>query len=195
MSAKAHSLFDSSIVVPALADSFKKLNPAVMIKNPVMFVTMVGALVTTAEIFVSSEPKSFTIQITVWLWFTVLFANFAERWPRAVARRRRMHCVPPARRRRRSCSAPTARSELVDAASLRKGDVIVIKAGEMIAGDGEIIEGAATVDESAITGESAPVIREAGGDRSAVTGGTRVLSMNHQGPHLGESRRRASSIA
>ena len=176
MSAKAHSLFDSSIVVPALADSFKKLNPAVMIKNPVMFVTMVGALVTTAEIFASSEPKAFTIQITVWLWFTVLFANFAE----AMAEGRGKAQANALRSSRTTTKAKLLRSngtsELVDAASLRRGDVIVIQAGEMIAGDGEIIEGAATVDESAITGESAPVIREAGGDRSSVTGGTRVLS-------------------
>src|ERR1700679_3470321 len=150
MSTKAHSLFESSIVVPALWDSVKKLNPAVMIRNPVMFVTMVGAAVTTAEIFISTEPKAFTVQISVWLWFTVLFANFAE----AMAEGRGK----------------------AQANALRKGDIIVVAAGELIASDGDIIEGAATVDESAITGESAPVIREAGGDRSSVTGGTRVLS-------------------
>jgi K+-transporting ATPase ATPase B chain len=176
MSAKAHSLFDSSIVVPALADSIRKLNPAVMIKNPVMFVTMVGAAVTTAEIFASSESKSFTIQISVWLWFTVLFANFAE----AMAEGRGKAQANALRSSRTTTKAKLLRSngatEEVDAASLRRGDVILISAGDMVAGDGEIIEGAATVDESAITGESAPVIREAGGDRSSVTGGTRVLS-------------------
>src|SRR6202453_1153869 len=176
MSTKAHSLFDPVIVVPALGDSFKKLNPMVMIKNPVMFVTMVGAAVTTVEIFVSPEPKAFTIQITIWLWFTVLFANFAE----AMAEGRGKAQANALRSSRTTTKAKLLRSngtsELVDAASLRRGDVIVIKAGEMIAGDGEIIEGAATVDESAITGESAPVIREAGGDRSSVTGGTKVLS-------------------
>ncbi len=147
-----------------------------MIKNPVMFVTMVGAAVTTAEIFVSSEPKSFTIQISVWLWFTVLFANFAE----AMAEGRGKAQANALRQSRTKTLAkllsPTGTKQEVEAASLRKGDVIVVAAGEIIASDGDVIVGAATVDESAITGESAPVIREAGGDRSSVTGGTRVLS-------------------
>jgi K+-transporting ATPase ATPase B chain len=176
MSAKARSLFDSSIVIPALGDSVLKLNPVVMIKNPVMFVTMIGAAVTTAEIFASSEPKAFTIQISVWLWFTVLFANFAE----AMAEGRGKAQANALRHSRTNTVAtklgPDGTRYQVDANSLRKGDVIVVAAGDMIASDGDIIEGAATVDESAITGESAPVIREAGGDRSSVTGGTRVLS-------------------
>ena len=176
MSTKVRSLFDPTIVGPALGDSVKKLNPLVMIKNPVMFVTMVGAAVTTAEIFVSTEPKSFTIQISIWLWFTVLFANFAE----AMAEGRGKAQANALRSSRRNALAtrldPDGSRYQVDANSLRKGDIIVVSAGETIAGDGEIIEGAATVDESAITGESAPVIREAGGDRSSVTGGTRVLS-------------------
>jgi K+-transporting ATPase ATPase B chain len=176
MSTKAHSLFDPVIVMPALGDSIKKLNPAVMIKNPVMFVTMVGAAVTTAEIFASSEPRAFTIQISVWLWFTVLFANFAEAMAEG-----RGKAQANALRQSRSKTMARKRSEngslvVVEAEVLRKGDVIVVAAGETIASDGEIIEGAATIDESAITGESAPVIREAGGDRSSVTGGTRVLS-------------------
>jgi len=175
MSTKAHSLFDPAIVMPALVDSVKKLNPAVMIKNPVMFVTMVGAAVTTAEIFISSEPKSFTVQISVWLWFTVLFANFAE----AMAEGRGKAQASALRQSRTKTTAKLLRDhgwEEVEASILRKGDVITVAAGEVIASDGEVIEGAATVDESAITGESAPVIREAGGDRSSVTGGTRVLS-------------------
>jgi K+-transporting ATPase ATPase B chain len=176
MSTKAHSLFDPVIVVPALGDSVKKLNPMVMIKNPVMFVTMVGAAVTTAEIFVSKEPLAFTIQISIWLWFTVLFANFAE----AMAEGRGKAQANALRQSRSNTLAKKVSEDgslfVVDAASLRKGDVIVVAANEMIASDGEIIEGAATIDESAITGESAPVIREAGGDRSSVTGGTRVLS-------------------
>ena len=176
MSAKAHSLFESSIVVPALWDSVRKLNPAVMFRNPVMFVTMVGAAVTTAEIFASSEPKAFTIQISIWLWFTVLFANFAE----AMAEGRGKAQANALRSSRSTTMAKLLRSngstEEVEATALRRGDIIVVAAGQMIASDGEIIEGAATVDESAITGESAPVIREAGGDRSSVTGGTRVLS-------------------
>jgi K+-transporting ATPase ATPase B chain len=176
MSTKAHSLFESAIVLPALGESVKKLNPAVMIKNPVMFVTMVGAAVTTAEIFASTEPKAFTIQISVWLWFTVLFANFAE----AMAEGRGKAQANALRLSRSTTLATRLGAEggryQVDANALRKGDVILVAAGELIASDGEIIEGAATVDESAITGESAPVIREAGGDRSSVTGGTRVLS-------------------
>ena len=176
MSTKAHSLFDSSIIIPALGDSFKKLNPAVMIRNPVMFVTMVGAAVTTAEIFVSKEPASFTIQISVWLWFTVLFANFAE----AMAEGRGKAQASALRQSRTKTVAQLLGKNgsvtEVEASSLRKGDIIQVEAGEVIASDGEVIEGAATVDESAITGESAPVIREAGGDRSSVTGGTRVLS-------------------
>jgi K+-transporting ATPase ATPase B chain len=176
MSTKAHSLFDRSIIVPALGDAVKKLNPVVMIKNPVMFVTLVGAAVTTAEIFVSSEPRSFTIQISIWLWFTVLFANFAE----AMAEGRGKAQANALRQSRSKTTATRlgggGARQTVDADSLRKGDIILVAAGESIASDGEIIEGAATVDESAITGESAPVIREAGGDRSSVTGGTRVLS-------------------
>ena len=176
MSTKAHSLFDPAIVVPALSDSVGKLDPRVMVKNPVMFVTMVGAAVTTVEIFVSPEPKAFTVQISVWLWFTVLFANFAE----AMAEGRGKAQANALRQSRTKTVAKLLRAngawEEVEASILRKGDIIVVAAGEIIASDGEVIEGAATVDESAITGESAPVIREAGGDRSSVTGGTRVLS-------------------
>jgi K+-transporting ATPase ATPase B chain len=175
MSTQARSLFDPAIVVPALADSVKKLNPVVMIKNPVMFVTMVGAIVTTAEIFISQEPHAFTVQISIWLWFTVLFANFAE----AMAEGRGKAQANALRQSRTKAVARLKRNDgsyVVDAGSLRKGDVILVSAGEVIASDGEVILGAATVDESAITGESAPVIREVGGDRSSVTGGTRVLS-------------------
>src|SRR5476649_2505394 len=176
MSTKARSLFDPVIVIPALGDSFKKLNPMAMIKNPVMFVTMVGAAVTTAEIYASSDPKAFTVQISIWLWFTVLFANFAE----AMAEGRGKAQANALRQSRTKTVAKLLRDsgswEEVEASILRKGDIIMVAAGEVIASDGEVIEGAATVDESAITGESAPVIREAGGDRSSVTGGTRVLS-------------------
>ena len=142
-----------------------------------MFVTMVGAAVTTAEVFASSEPKAFTIQISVWLWFTVLFANFAE----AMAEGRGKAQANALRLSRRVRLWPHALAQTVlGIRSMRtrcaKGDIIVVAAGDLIASDGDIIEGAATVDESAITGESAPVIREAGGDRSSVTGGTKVLS-------------------
>ena len=176
MATQTYSIFDPKIVVPAIGESFRKLNPLTMIKNPVMFVTEVGALVTTAEIFASAEPKPFTIQITIWLWFTVLFANFAE----AMAEGRGKAQASTLRASRTELMAKRllggGRSEAVAADKLRKGDVVLVVAGEFIPADGEIIQGAATVDESAITGESAPVIREAGGDRSSVTGGTRVLS-------------------
>src|ERR1700728_3518737 len=156
MSTKARSLFDSSIVIPALWDSVRKLNPVVMIKNPVMFVTMVGAAVTTAEIFISTEPKAFTVQISVWLWFTVLFANFAE----AMAEGRGKAQANALRLSRSKTIATRLGSDgsryQVDANALRRGDIIEVTAGELIASDGDIIEGAATVDESAITGESAP---------------------------------------
>ena len=177
MAAKTHSIFDPAIVVPAIAESFKKLNPLHMVKNPVMFVTEVGAAVTTVLMFTGTQgaPLGFLLQITLWLWFTVLFANFAE----AMAEGRGKAQADSLRKARTQTFANRVKgdsTEKVSAEALRKGDLVIVKAGEFIPGDGEIIEGAATVDESAITGESAPVVREAGGDRSAVTGGTRVLS-------------------
>ncbi len=176
MTHKPVSIFDAKILVPALGDTFRKLDPRLMVKNPVMFVTMVGAAISTVEIFRSPGQTGFVLQIAIWLWFTVLFANLAE----AVAEGRGKAQAKSLRATRTRTSANKisggGKVEGVDADSLRKGDVIVVRAGEIIPADGEIISGAATVDESAITGESAPVIREAGGDRSAVTGGTRVLS-------------------
>ena len=176
MSAKSASIFDARILLPALGDTFRKLDPRLMVKNPVMFVTLVGAAISTVEIFRSPGQTGFVLQIAIWLWFTVLFANFAE----AVAEGRGKAQAKSLRATRTRTSANkisgTGKIETVDADSLRKGDVILVRATEIIPADGEIISGAATVDESAITGESAPVIREAGGDRSAVTGGTRVLS-------------------
>ena len=149
-----------------------------MVGNPVMFVTEVGAIITTVLLFTGGQGASFgfLLQITLWLWFTVLFANFAE----AMAEGRGKAQAETLRKARTETKANRLRTdgkmEEVPSSKLRKGDVVVVKAGEFIPGDGEIIEGAATVDESAITGESAPVVRESGGDRSAVTGGTRVLS-------------------
>ena len=177
MSTKARSLFDREIIVPAIFDSFRKLNPVHMWKNPVMFVTEVGAAVTTLDLaFTRHSEVAFVLQISIWLWFTVLFANFAE----AMAEGRGKAQAETLRRSRTKTRAkrrnPDGSFTWREAESLRKGDVFVVAVGEMIAADGEIIEGAATIDESAITGESAPVIREAGGDRSAVTGGTKVLS-------------------
>src|SRR5271156_2422035 len=179
MAAKQHSIFDPAIILPSIVESFKKLNPLHMVKNPVMFVTEVGAAITTVLIFTGTEGESikFLVQITLWLWFTVVFANFAE----AMAEGRGKAQADTLRKTRTQTYANRlikggSGTEKVAADKLRKDDVVVVTAGELIPGDGDIIEGAATVDESAITGESAPVVREAGGDRSSVTGGTRVLS-------------------
>ena len=178
MAAKTHSIFDPAIIVPSIGESFKKLNPRHMVGNPVMFVTEVGAAITTVLLFTGEQGASFgfLLQITLWLWFTVLFANFAE----AMAEGRGKAQADTLRKARTETKAnrlrPDGKIEEVPSNALKKGDTVVVKAGEFIPGDGEIIEGAATVDESAITGESAPVVRESGGDRSAVTGGTRVLS-------------------
>jgi len=178
--AKAKPLADKKIVTRAIADSFKKLHPRTMIKNPVMFVVEVGAVLTTIELVADTARHSgqigFGLQITLWLWFTVLFANFAE----AMAEGRGKAQADTLRKARAETQAHRLRSdgsiEALASSQLRSGDVVVVTAGEFIPGDGEVIEGVASVDESAITGESAPVIRESGGDRSAVTGGTRVLS-------------------
>jgi len=172
--AEARSLFDGEILRQALFDSFKKLNPALEIRNPVMFVVLVGTVITLIEAI--AHPSTFTWSITIWLFLTVLFANFAEgmaegRGKAQADTLRRMRSETEARRLR-----PDGTEELVPAASLGKGDMVVCEAGDLIPSDGEITEGIASVDESAITGESAPVIRESGGDRSAVTGGTKVLS-------------------
>jgi len=177
MAAKSHSIFDPAIIVPAIGESFKKLNPITLAKNPVMFVTEVGAAITTVLLVTGHGANfGFQFQIALWLWFTVLFANFAE----AMAEGRGKAQAKALRATRTQTFANRLAGkgivEKVPADQLRKGDVVVVSAGELIPGDGEVIEGAATVDESAITGESAPVIRESGGDRSAVTGGTKVLS-------------------
>ncbi len=177
---KPKSLVDKTILVRAIGDSFRKLNPRTMIKNPVMFVVEVGAVLTTIELVIDTARHSgligFGLQITLWLWFTVLFANFAE----AMAEGRGKAQADTLRKARAETQANKLRAdgttEAVASSKLRTGDVVVVVAGEFIPGDGEVIEGVASVDESAITGESAPVIRECGGDRSAVTGGTRVLS-------------------
>jgi K+-transporting ATPase ATPase B chain len=178
MPAKTRSPFDAKIVLPSVLESLKKLNPLTLVRNPVIFVTEVGALLTTLSLVLPDrgEPVRFVAQVSVWLWFTVLFANFAE----AMAEGRGKAQAKELRRTRTRTVAsllrPDGTVERLPAEKLRRGDVFLVAAGEIIPADGEIIRGAATVDESAITGESAPVIREAGGDRSAVTGGTRVLS-------------------
>jgi K+-transporting ATPase ATPase B chain len=172
--AQSRSLFDRAILRQALIDSFKKLDPRVQIRNPVMFVVLIGTIVTFAESVKS--PGLFDWSITVWLFLTVIFANFAE----AMAEGRGKAQADTLREMRSDTEARRLRGdgieERVPAAELAKGDLVVCEAGDAIPSDGEIIEGVASVDESAITGESAPVIRESGGDRSAVTGGTTVLS-------------------
>ncbi|MDX6404902.1 MAG: potassium-transporting ATPase ATP-binding subunit [Blastocatellia bacterium] len=179
---KKTAIWNAAIVKRAILDSIIKLNPRSMMKNPVMFVVEVGSVLTTLQLIrglVAPIPgvtnTKFEVQITLWLWFTVLFANFAE----AMAEGRGKAQADNLRKSRTETTAKrllNGKFEVVSATALRREDVVLVVAGEFIPGDGEIIEGVASVDESAITGESAPVIREAGGDRSAVTGGTRVLS-------------------
>jgi len=174
------SLIDTAILSRAVVDSFRKLAPRTMIKNPVMFVVEVGAVLTAIQLVWNAAHHAgqfgFGLQITLWLWFTVLFANFAE----AMAEGRGKAQADTLRKARAETLANRLRgdgsTEVVPSSNLRSGDLVVVTAGEFIPGDGEVIEGVASVDESAITGESAPVIRESGGDRSAVTGGTKVLS-------------------
>ncbi len=175
MTQKSPSLFDRNIAGPAMVNAFRKLDPRLTIKNPVMFVTQVGAVLTTAGIFTASGERGFVAQLAIWLWFTVLFANFAE----AVAEGRGKAQAESLRKARKDTMARrlrNGREEKVAAPDLQIGDLVVCEAGDMIPADGDVVEGIASVDESAVTGESAPVIRESGGDRSAVTGGTRVLS-------------------
>jgi len=172
------SLLNRDIAVHALKDSFVKLNPAVLVKNPVIFIVGIGALMTTVVVFAdifTGHFSSFNFQITLWLWFTVLFANFAE----AVAEGRGKAQADSLRKSRTQTKARKLihnKEEIVSANELRRGDIVICDAGDVIPADGDVIEGIASVDESAITGESAPVIRESGGDRSAVTGGTKVIS-------------------
>ncbi|HEV8137603.1 MAG TPA: potassium-transporting ATPase subunit KdpB, partial [Pyrinomonadaceae bacterium] len=180
---KKQAIWNARIVRRAAIDALVKLNPRTMMKNPVMFVVEVGSVLTSLQLIrgiINPIPgitsTGFELQITLWLWFTVLFANFAE----AMAEGRGKAQADNLRKSKTETIAHRVVSgditEDVPAPKLRKDDVVLVSAGEFIPGDGEIIQGVASVDESAITGESAPVIREAGGDRSAVTGGTRVLS-------------------
>jgi potassium-transporting ATPase ATP-binding subunit len=179
---KGKAIWDLKIVQRAVWDSVLKLNPQNMMGNPVMFVVEVGSVLTTVllvrDVMRHQGEFGFNLQITLWLWFTVLFANFAE----AMAEGRGKAQADALRKARSETVAnrvlPDGKIEKIASSKLRSGDMVSVSAGEFIPGDGEIVEGVASVDESAITGESAPVIREAGGDRSAVTGGTRVLSDN-----------------
>ena len=181
---KERSLFDTTIVRQAIVDSFRKLTPRRQVRNPVMFIVYVGSILTTllwvqALVGKGEAPGWFIFWVSVWLWFTVLFANFAE----AMAEGRGKAQAASLRKARRDLQAKRlsrperiARYEIVSASSLRKGEHVLVEAGDFIPADGTVVEGVASVNESAITGESAPVIRESGGDRSSVTGGTQVLS-------------------
>jgi K+-transporting ATPase ATPase B chain len=179
---RAKSLFDKTILVPAAISSLRKLDPRVQVRNPVMFVVEVGAVITTIgwlnQVFGGQslggghEPAWFTFTVAIWLWLTGIFANLAE----ALAEGRGRAQAASLRALRTETTAHLRDGSVKPASELARGDVVVVEAGDLIPGDGTVIEGIASVDESAITGESAPVIREAGGDRSAVTGGTRVLS-------------------
>ena len=181
------SIFDRSLIVPAIGASFRKLDPRTLVKNPVMFCVEIVSVLTTIFFLrdlivgngaVVGTNELFSGQITAWLWFTVLCANFAE----AVAEGRGKAQADALRRTRTETKAKRLQAansrnfELVDATALKPGDLVLVEVNDLIPSDGEVIEGVASVDESAITGESAPVIRESGGDRSAVTGGTRVTS-------------------
>ena len=176
MATKSRAVWEWRIVRRAIVDALVKLNPQKMMGNPVMFVVEIGSVITTVLLFKGGTDFKFNLQITLWLWFTVLFANFAE----AMAEGRGKAQADTLRKARSETVANRIldkdHTEKVPSSKLRLGDMVLVSAGELIPSDGEIVEGVASVDESAITGESAPVIREAGGDRSAVTGGTRVLS-------------------
>jgi K+-transporting ATPase ATPase B chain len=181
MSRPASSLFSAALVGPALLGAFAKLDPRIMIRNPVMFVVEVVAALTTVlfvrDLAVGADGLAFSGQIILWLWFTLVFANFAE----ALAEGRGKAQADSLRRTRTEMQAkrltgPGRDVEIVPGTALKVGDVVLVEAGDLIPSDGEVIAGVASVNEAAITGESAPVIRESGGDRSAVTGGTQVLS-------------------
>jgi len=184
MTRKTLTLFDAALVKPAIADAFKKLDPRVQWRNPVMFVVYVGSIITSVLLAQAlggqgEAPAGFILAVALWLWFTVLFANFAE----ALAEGRSKAQAASLRSLKKETWAKKLEEPRqgapwhpIESQDLRKGDTVIVMAGDVIPADGEVIEGVASVDESAITGESAPVIRESGGDFSAVTGGTRVLS-------------------
>src|SRR3954470_6513261 len=176
---RSRPLFDPEIVKRALRDSVLKLNPKTLLKNPVIFVVEVGAALVSIflirDFVEGAATRGFEFQIALWLWFTVLFANFAE----AMAEARGKAQADALRKTKTDAVAKRIVNgglEHVPAGNLRSGDLVICEAGDLVPGDGDVVEGIATIDESVITGESAPVIRESGGDRSAVTGGTRVLS-------------------
>ena len=174
---KQLSIFSAELIGPAIGESFKKLDPRQLIRNPVMFTTGVVAMLLTVLMVLGAwkAPMSFQLQLVFWLWLTVLFGNFAE----ALAEGRGKAQAASLRDTKSQLSAKRFkgnRTEVVAAAQLRAGEIVLVETGDLIPADGEVIEGVASVNEAAITGESAPVIREAGGDRSAVTAGTRVIS-------------------
>lgn len=171
------SLFTADLIVPAIGDSFRKLAPQHLIRNPVMFTTAVVAVLLTLLLVIGQDglATGFKLQLVIWLWLTVLFGTFAE----ALAEGRGKAQAASLRATKADLTANRIKgsgTESVPASALRAGDIVLVETGELIPADGEVVEGVASVNEAAITGESAPVIREAGGDRSAVTAGTRVIS-------------------
>jgi potassium-transporting ATPase ATP-binding subunit len=182
MNQSSTSLFDPTIASRAALDAFKKLDPRVQMKNPVMFIVGVGAVLssmTVARDITSGAFSGFNLQITIWLWFTILFANFAE----AIAEGRGKAQADSMRKTRTQTLARRLKNfpansteDRIGANELQRGEFVVCETNDVIPSDGEVVEGIASVNEAAITGESAPVIRESGGDRSAVTGGTQVIS-------------------
>ena len=193
MTQKAPSLFDWNIAGPAIGDAFKKLDPRLMIKNPVMFVTMVGAALTTVGIFTADRRcAASSLNSRSGCGSPCSSPISPKLWRKVAARRRPPACDERARKPWRA-GCKTGVKTSVPAPILQKGDLVVCEAGDVIPADGEVIEGIASVDEAAITGESAPVIRESGGDRSAVTGGTRVHQRPHRHPR--HHRRRATAFS
>ena len=179
MKAKKINIWQKQYIFPAIRESLKKLHPQTMLKNPVMFmvelVTIVTSIIVVSDIF-TGQPILFDLQIALWLWFTIIFANFAE----ALAEGQGRAQAESLKKNRSESTArhllPDGKTSMISALKLKKDDVILLEDGDTIPGDGDVIEGTALIDESAITGESAPVIRESGGDRTGITGGTRVLS-------------------
>lgn len=175
--------FDRRMIWSSVGQAFIKLNPRVQFHNPVMFIVLIGAVMTTGMMLLDGLAGDganavFELQISLWLWFTVLFANFAEALAegRGKAQAQALRKTRTETKAKKLSGVPSGKVQLIDAASLKKGDLVLVEAGDVIPSDGEVLEGVASVDESAVTGESAPVIRESGGDKSSVTGGTKVLS-------------------
>jgi len=195
MKSKKINIWQTKFILPALKDSLKKLNPLIMIHNPVMFIVEMVTIITTFIVLydvIAARSIAFDLQISLWLWFTIIFANFAE----ALAEGQGRAQADSLKKNRSEAKAKRlladGGTEIISALQLKKEDRILLEDGDTVPGDGEVVVGTALIDESAITGESAPVIREAGGDRSGVTGGTRVLVGENNRPDHRQPRRKFS---